>query len=380
MHLLIFEPRTQGHHLTWLRYVTEDFLRAGFRLTLAVDYRQHQQKLIHDTLHGLLGQLELVSALDKQGSFWVRKDAVLTLSELFRQSQADDIFFTNFDEVASRCLRRLAVGMRPPANLHGHLNGIYFRPRVLAQNFLQKAFSLKASGFRKAIQQGWIQRLWLLDEYLLQQAQAYAENTFYHLPDPWHGDFSINKHTARAALQVPQDSRIVLSYGLMTPRKGLHVLAQSLWEMEDKRLFLLCAGRIRDEAARPYVRNLVALGRAHILDHYVSESEEALCFAAADIVVLPYLHHFGSSGVLSRAAAAGKLVIGSESGLLGQRIRQHQLGWTFADGEHTLLMQLLDKTAQLSSEQFKQFQTNGLTYAQQCSRGAYREALLSAFN
>ena len=33
-HLLIYEPRIEGHHLSWLRFITEDFLSAGLRLTL----------------------------------------------------------------------------------------------------------------------------------------------------------------------------------------------------------------------------------------------------------------------------------------------------------------------------------------------------------
>ncbi len=384
MHLLIFEPRTQGHHLTWLRYVAEDFLSAGFRLTLAVDYRRAQQALLHETLGELLtehvARLHLLSALDEQGHFVVKRDALLTLSELLRSTQADDVFLTNCDEIASRCLRRLALGWRPPANLRGHLNGIYFRPRFLSQQTWQQAFSLKASGFRKALQQGWINRLWLLDEYLHQQVQSYAENTFYHLPDPWHGDFSQPQPLAREHLQLPPDARIVLCYGLMTPRKGLRLLTQVLLEQPDAPWFLLCAGRLADPAAAPNVHLLQAQGRALVLDRYLTEAEEALCFAACDLVALPYLQHFGSSGVLSRAAAAGKPVVGADSGLLGQRIRTHGLGWTFRDGNPAALQQALQQAARSSRAQWAQLSQAGLEYAAHCSRSAYRQALLCAYN
>ncbi len=42
-HLLIFENRTEGHHLHWLRYITEDFLTTGSRVTLALDYRPEKK-------------------------------------------------------------------------------------------------------------------------------------------------------------------------------------------------------------------------------------------------------------------------------------------------------------------------------------------------
>ena len=38
-HILVYEPRVEGHHLGYLKAITEDLLGAGFRLTLAVDRR-----------------------------------------------------------------------------------------------------------------------------------------------------------------------------------------------------------------------------------------------------------------------------------------------------------------------------------------------------
>ena len=35
--LLLYEPRVEGHHPGWLRFITEDLLSAGYPLTLAVD-------------------------------------------------------------------------------------------------------------------------------------------------------------------------------------------------------------------------------------------------------------------------------------------------------------------------------------------------------
>ena len=38
-HLLFYEPRTEGHHLGWMRFIADDLLSANFQLTIAADLR-----------------------------------------------------------------------------------------------------------------------------------------------------------------------------------------------------------------------------------------------------------------------------------------------------------------------------------------------------
>ena len=66
-HLLLFEPRVEGHHLTWLRYLTEDFLAGGFRLTLALDWRPGTRELIQDQLALLMDEIAIVSIFNQDG-------------------------------------------------------------------------------------------------------------------------------------------------------------------------------------------------------------------------------------------------------------------------------------------------------------------------
>jgi glycosyltransferase involved in cell wall biosynthesis len=109
----------------------------------------------------------------------------------------------------------------------------------------------------------------------------------------------------------------------------------------------------------------------------VSDDEERLCFCAADAVLLPYIHHYGSSGVLSRAAAAGKMVIVSDEGLLARRVRDHHLGLLFqANDVHELRQRMTDAVSLNQAERDK-FQLMSLRYAGTCSRDVFREALLA---
>ncbi len=59
---------------------------------------------------------------------------------------------------------------------------------------------------------------------------------------------------------------------------------------------------------------------------FVSDTEMINLFSASDLILLPYQRHAGSSGILVRAAQAGKPVLGSNYGLIGRYIRDFELG------------------------------------------------------
>lgn len=379
-HILIFEPRVEGHHLSWLRYVTEDLLTAGFRLTLAVDWRPEAKGLIQNNLPDLITKVSIVSIFNKADK--LRGGSKLkALSECFNESGAQEIFINNLDDIASHCLRCASLGIYPPKHLQGHLSGVYFRPRFFANPTWPPGNIIKAAGFRELCRQGWFKNIFLMDEYLLATAKnKYAGPTFYFLPDPWDGNFSHSQKDARKALGISSDRFVLLSYGIGDRRKGLHLTVRAmLGSSPDSRLFLLCAGRIaKDQELLKQLSQLEKQGMAKVLNRYVSDSEESLCFCASDVVLLPYIKHFGSSGVLSLSAAAGEMVIASAEGLVGQQIRKHNLGWLFTSGKVEELKKCMDDAALLTESEMSKFQQAALRYATFCSREAFRNALLSA--
>ena len=64
------------------------------------------------------------------------------------------------------------------------------------------------------------------------------------------------------------------------------------------------------------------------IDRFVDEDEISSFFMAADLALLPYQQHVGSSGVLVRAASEGIPVLGSDYGLIRRNIETHRLGLT----------------------------------------------------
>ncbi|HQI24955.1 MAG TPA: hypothetical protein PLV15_08945 [Smithella sp.] len=59
--LLIFEPQIAGHRLTWLQYITEDFLHAGYRVAWAIDSRNGAKRAIQERLASAFDDIEAIS-------------------------------------------------------------------------------------------------------------------------------------------------------------------------------------------------------------------------------------------------------------------------------------------------------------------------------
>ncbi len=378
-HLLIYEPRLGGHHLTWLRYVTEDFLRLGLKLTLAVDLRPDSRKLIDDKFADLAAEITIISAYSKDRKYkGGSKIASLLLS--MQESGANEVFLTNFDEIASAALRRAAIGIMPPQSLRGKINGIYFRPR-----FMDKCRTpgniIKGAGFTRLSENGWLNNIYLLDEYLLETAKnKWQRCNFHFLPDVWNGDYSHDRKRARRELKVPADKFVYLNYGIGTKRKGLHLIIKAMMNFKPSdNIFLLCAGKITNRKLRDGVIELERRGLARVLNRYVSDAEEELCFSASDAVLLPYVKHFGSSGVLSRAAAAGKFVIASDEGLVARRVREHDLGLLFNSGNVSSLRETLISVVHISQDKMDKYRINSRNFASSCSRKFFSQALRQSF-
>jgi glycosyltransferase involved in cell wall biosynthesis len=122
----------------------------------------------------------------------------------------------------------------------------------------------------------------------------------------------------------------------------------------------------------------VSQNRAKLINKYMTTEEEKLSFAASDVVLLPYLHHFGASAVLSQAMAAGRMAIVSDEELSGRLTRDHGLGLLFPTGNVAALRECLREAALMEAARLATFSLAAARYAQICSRAAYREALIRA--
>ena len=197
-HLLLYEPRTEGHHLGWLRFIAEDLLSTGLQLTLAVDLRPENATKVRDQLGELVSAVTLINAYDAAGRRYGDGKAG-SVAYCLRQSGADHVFLCAFDEIASACWRRAAFGILPPAELCGRMGGIYHRPRFLVAPAWSPDRWLKQIGFQRLMRQKWLRQLLFVDEYLADDLQKqFPDAPIFFLPDPcppgYDSDASLLSH------------------------------------------------------------------------------------------------------------------------------------------------------------------------------------------
>jgi len=377
-HLLLYEPRIEGHHLGWLRFITDDLLSANFQLTIAADLRGGSRERVEQNLAGLLGEVKLISAYDANGRRHLDGKA-RSVAHCLKTSGADNVFLCALDEIASDCWRGATFGLRPPPELRGRMGGIYHRPRFLEAPKWSLDRALKISGFHRLLREDWWRQILFVDEFLTADFQKQTPATpIFFLPDACPSGYAGDALAARKTLEISADRKVFLFYGTGARRKGLHVAVEAMLQLPpESPAFLLCAGQQNPTGKTAAgLAQLVRQNRARLLDRYVSVVEEKICFAASDAVLLPYLNHFGTSGVLSRAMSAGKPVIVSDEQLLGRLTREHRLGLVFPSANVSALAQSLRQMAQLSMADLNQFSATAQRYAKTYSRAAFRTALL----
>jgi glycosyltransferase involved in cell wall biosynthesis len=377
---LIYEPSVDGHHVGWLRFITEDLLGAGFALTLALDTRPAAMKRVEGQMADLLPQVKIIPAIAEK-SDEARITSPAHVAGCLKKSGAALAFLANFNDLASTSLRRAAFGLMPDDNLRGRLGGIYFRPLFLNASALSPNQALKKIGFRRLIKNGWLNPLLMIDPLLCGLAQnKYPGAPIHLLADPYPENFQADRAASRKQFNLPDDKFVFLFYGGGYKRKGLHLAVEAMLKMSAPgKAFLLCAGlQPKNEQLARDLETLRSQGRAEIVNRYVSAEEEKQLFAACDAVLLPYIRHLDGSGVLSRAAGAGKPAIASDEYLIGHVVRQYGMGLLFESGNVPELKKVIEHAASASAGEISQWQAGAQAYAQTCSRGAFRSALVNA--
>jgi glycosyltransferase involved in cell wall biosynthesis len=379
--LLLYEPRIEGHHLVWLKFIAEDLLSAGWPLVLAVDTRPASYERVQKRLGSLLQQTTVLSVYDESGQKTGGEGAG-SVANCLERSGAGQVFLNTFDEIASSLLRQAALGRMPPASLQGKMGGIYIRPRFLARRGFSPNEWLKNRGFARLMRENWLKPLLFLDPWINEACQErFPQVHTFALPDPSPDDFQAESGPARQHFGISPDRKVFLFYGGAYRRKGLHLAVDAFLQLsKDNNAFLLCAGQQPDDPkVKQGLETLVHQGRAQVISRYIFEEEEKLLFAACDVVLLPYIRHFGNSAVLSRAAGAGKMVIASDEELVGRLVREHHLGLLFPSGDSTALRKTIMSAAQAAPDEQARWKAGALSFAHQSSRAEFRRVLLEAF-
>lgn len=154
----------------------------------------------------------------------------------------------------------------------------------------------------------------------------------------------VREHVAGEPPDIPASSRVVLCFGLIEPRKGIHTLLSAAPEVlrQVPDALLLIVGKPLMDIA-PLQRQLTDLGlqeRVRLVPQYVSFAQMAGYFTAARLLVLPYENGW-NSGVLASAFGFGKPVIATRVGGFDEVVSDESTGLLVPPNDPAVLAQAI---------------------------------------
>lgn len=163
--------------------------------------------------------------------------------------------------------------------------------------------------------------------------------------------FATERHAdradARRRLGLADGERLALFFGHLRPYKGLETLLAAFervaTQLPDARLLVSGTPSMPTESLERRAARGALGGRVRFELRYLAPGEADLRFAAADLVVLPYLAA-SQSAVLARALGYARPVIASDVGGLAEMVRDGVTGRLVAPGEAGALAEALVAT------------------------------------
>ena len=376
MRVLLFEPRIEGHHLPWTGVMATAMLDHGHEVILAHGSAPQQKQRLSESFPGLADRLEWLP-IQHEGRF-DGGSALAALDQANRNINPERVMVANLDEFASNLFRSAALFGNLPASLRGKLRGIYIRPRPLDPTQAGLGNRLKRRGYRRLCAANAFAGLGILDEFLVETLRGKGFGPpLTWIPDFWHPMPPADREESRTRFKVPANRTALLMAGVPHRRKGLDLAVEAMSHVRNESAMLLIAGRqVAEFADMPKLQSLVTAGRAVVHDRHLTDHELAMAFAACDRVLLPYRSHYGSSGILSTAAAMSKPVIASDFHLIGRRVTDHALGVTHANEDARSLATAIDASAEAGSAELESWRSGLEDWQRRTSPKAFSRAVL----
>lgn len=351
--ILIYECLFIGHHPSYLRICIEAFLDAQVTVILATPTLQLARNHLGARLSSLV---EFETVADLNDKFFIEN-----LISTAKKHNPKKILILPFDEFISPILRSAFWGFYPLDSLNGLITGIYFRPRCIDPREKGIKNWIKKIGLKKLLKREFFSKLFINDtEVLVQNTILPCQNfptVFESINDPWENRSSCSKNEARNHWGISSDKKVFLFYGTGAYRKGLTVALEAMEKCKDyEKNHLLCVGSISPKGkVKVKIEELVEAGRATLINRYVDLREEGMAFSACDFVLMPYINHYGSSGVLSKAAVYQRSVICSDEGILANLVKTHNIGVCFPTKDSTSLAKVMNSSSSEFSEELAEY-------------------------
>jgi len=180
-------------------------------------------------------------------------------------------------------------------------------------------------------------------------------------------EIKISQREARQRLALPEEGKILLSFGVNHRTKNYEVIFRAIQDLP-KDFTIVHAGKVDPAVTMNNPKRLAAeygwTQNTMIFDDFVADKIIPYYFIAADGILLSYTKEFlQASGVLSHASSYQLPVIASDIGQLGEFVRTKQLGLTFTPEDPISLRQAIIDFLKLPESEYKQMKNNLRTFA-----------------
>ena len=348
MNIMLFDLKTTGHHATYLHHLLQYGLHNDNQVKIVVTPKfmaQHVNVINAAAQYGR--QVEWVPITADEYSWhqanshslvkrvWVEWQLFCRYAKQLQIEQALVMYIDHFQ-------LPLALGLAAPCAIAG----IYFRPTFHYKQFMGNSLSLsdrlrawrQETLWRRALHHPQLRVLFSLDPLAVAPLQQLGGAKIVQLPDPiqWCEPSSDRVHTLSNELCLKTQRCKFLLFGTLHERKGIFPLLAAIKQLpadQQQQIALLLVGQIMADNKTKFLMEIKEMTQQlpiQIVVHneFVAEADVPAYFMLADVVLASYQQHVGSSGILLWAAAAGKPVLASEYGLIGELVRHHHLGVT----------------------------------------------------
>jgi glycosyltransferase involved in cell wall biosynthesis len=385
--LMLFDLGIYGHHSSYIRCLLDYCFSYSLDIYLDVVISRHFQEAHYNVVqlasaHETINFIPITQA--EQEEFDRAKSKLrVKFRDLLNSQQINSGFeleFSLFCQYAEQLQATHAIILylddgrimtAAKTQFPCPFSGIYFTPQFHYPQFpdypaddIKQAYYLQQKLIiARFLRHSQLRSLFCLDPFATEQIQGkYKSDRIVYLPDPLRVPKvdKIQSETLRTSLKIEPNRKVFLLFGSLGNRKGIYQVLKAILLLPSEvcqQICLLLVGKIEPHADPELLKARVSWVReaqpVQIIEHYqfVPDSEILSYFQLADIVLVTYPRHAGMSGILFLAATAGKPVLSSNFGLIGQMTRRHQLGITVDATAPEAIAEGLKLCLQASSEE-----------------------------
>jgi glycosyltransferase involved in cell wall biosynthesis len=326
--ILIFEEFHSGHHLIYLKYISEYFYKQGYKVIILCN---NQDNIVSNIVNENI-IIENISFNNyNKISFWFKLNRKIIHLQNKYSIKFDVVFFNWLDTYISSKLHYIFIDL-----LFGFdFSGIAFQSKYFRNsNKKNSLISLKSKRLKN---------IFILDSGVIEPIKIYLQNErVYKFPD-----FADNSKPNLGCITYKDIERnkayrkVILSIGSVAKRKGILTLLEASKQLTNSHLFVIVGKLSKEtfsEQELAYINTFK--NKKNILiyfKHIKDESDFNAIIESSDILYAGYEDWYHSSNMLAKAALFKKPVLVNAGYYMEEMVKENNMGEVFSKSVESLV-------------------------------------------